>query len=395
MLHLAIPVVIAEIGWISMGIVDTVIVGPLGPAAIGAVGTGSTMFMGLMVFGMGMVLALDTFVAQSFGAGRIDDCHRWLFAGLQLAIVLSIILIVISLGGLSSAIYNEVLQFFVIVAALLPIVIVGLVDVGGWNGLMDSFKNTNVGEAGLHAFQGTSPGNVTNPIGSSWIGLVFGLGFVLSFGYWTTNFAEVQRALSAKNLSAAQRTPLIGAFLGFLLMVAVTWIFRRWRPSKLDHLFRRLQLLSAGLYSLGHGGNDAQKTMGIITGLLVASGQLKKFDVPLWVVLISHAAIALGTMFGGWRIVKTMGQKITKLKPVGGFCAETGGAITLFLATALGIPVSTTHTITGAIMGVGAAKKVSAVRWNVANGIILAWIITIPASGIIAALAYAAVGLFT
>ena len=137
-------------------------------------------------------------------------------------------------------------------------------------------------------------------------------------------------------------------------MVAVTWIFRRWHPFRLDQLFRRLQLLSAGLYSLGHGGNDAQKTMGIITGLLVASGYLTKFEVPLWVILISHAAIAFGTMFGGWRIVKTMGTKITKLQPFGGFCAETSGAITLVGATLWGIPVSTTHTITGAIIGVGA-----------------------------------------
>ena len=141
--------------------------------------------------------------------------------------------------------------------------------------------------------------------------------------------------------------PLMGALLGFFLMVAVTWIFRRWHPFRLDQLFRRLQLVSAGLYSLGHGGNDAQKTMGIITGLLVSGGYLKAFDVPLWVILISHAAIAFGTMFGGWRIVKTMGTKITKLQPFGGFCAETSGAITLVVATLLGIPVSTTHTITG------------------------------------------------
>jgi len=155
--------------------------------------------------------------------------------------------------------------------------------------------------------------------------------------------------------------PLMGLFVGFLLMVLVSWTFRRWHPFKLDQLFRRLQLVSAGLYSLGHGGNDAQKTMGIITGLLVSGGYLKTFDVPLWVILISHAAIALGTMFGGWRIVKTMGTKITKLQPMGGFCAETSGAITLFVATHLGIPVSTTHTITGAIIGVGATRRISAV----------------------------------
>ena len=182
--------------------------------------------------------------------------------------------------------------------------------------------------------------------------------------------------------------PLIGAFLGFFLMVAVTWIFRRWSPFRLDQLFRRLQLVSAGLYSLGHGGNDAQKTMGIITGTLVASGYLKTFEVPLWVILISHAAIAFGTMFGGWRIVKTMGTKITKLQPFGGFCAETSGAITLVGATLWGIPVSTTHTITGAIMGVGATRRLSAVKWGVAGRIVWAWVLTIPLAAGVAAVSY-------
>ena len=182
--------------------------------------------------------------------------------------------------------------------------------------------------------------------------------------------------------------PTIGAFLGFFLMVSVTWIFRRWHPSRLDRLFRRLQLVSAGLYSLGHGGNDAQKTMGIITGLLVASGQLKEFVVPLWVILISHAAIAFGTMFGGWRIVKTMGTRITKLQPFGGFCAETAGAITLVGATLGGIPVSTTHTITGAIIGVGATKRLSAVKWGVAGRIVWAWVLTIPIAAAVSAACY-------
>ena len=184
--------------------------------------------------------------------------------------------------------------------------------------------------------------------------------------------------------------PLIGAFLGFLLMVSVTWIFRRWHPFKLDQLFRRLQLLSAALYSLGHGGNDAQKTIGIIWMLLIATGHAGANDAspPTWTIVSCYTAIALGTMFGGWRIVKTMGQKITKLKPVGGFCAETGGALTLFLATFLGIPVSTTHTITGAIVGVGAAQRMSAVRWGVAGNIVWAWIFTIPASAFVAAIAY-------
>jgi PiT family inorganic phosphate transporter len=182
--------------------------------------------------------------------------------------------------------------------------------------------------------------------------------------------------------------PLMGMLVGFILMVSVTWMFRRWHPFKLDQVFRRLQLVSAGLYSLGHGGNDAQKTMGIITGLLVTGGYLDKFEVPFWVIMISHAAIAIGTMFGGWRIVKTMGTKITKLQPFGGFCAETSGAITLFVATRLGIPVSTTHTITGAIIGVGATRRFSAVKWGVAGGIVWAWVLTIPLSASVSALTY-------
>ena len=183
-------------------------------------------------------------------------------------------------------------------------------------------------------------------------------------------------------------SPAIGALLGFSFIVAVTWIFRRWHPFKLDQVFRRLQLLSAGLYSLGHGGNDAQKTMGIITGLLVASGQLSKFEVPLWVILASHAAIALGTMFGGWRIVKTMGTKITKLQPFSGFCAESAAAISIVGVTLAGIPVSTTHTITGAIVGVGAARRISAVKWGVAANIVWAWVLTIPLAAFMAAVCY-------
>jgi PiT family inorganic phosphate transporter len=182
--------------------------------------------------------------------------------------------------------------------------------------------------------------------------------------------------------------PLMGLVLGFFMMVMVTWIVRRWRPSRVDRQFRKLQLLSAAAYSLGHGGNDAQKTMGIITGLLVTSGYLTEFKVPLWVILLSHAAIALGTLFGGWRIVKTMGTKITKLQPVGGFCAETAGAITLMGATLAGIPVSTTHTITGAIVGVGSTRRLSAVKWGVAGRIVWAWVLTIPISAAIAAAAY-------
>ena len=182
-------------------------------------------------------------------------------------------------------------------------------------------------------------------------------------------------------------SPMLGMLLGATLMVIVSWLFRRTTPRRVDKWFRRLQLVSAGLYSLGHGGNDAQKTMGIIWMLLIAAGLSTSQDpIPIWVVITCYLAIGLGTLFGGWRIVKTMGQKITKLKPVGGFCAETGGAMTLFLATGLGIPVSTTHTITGAIVGVGSSQKMNSVRWGVAGGIVWAWVLTIPASALIAAL---------
>ena len=185
-------------------------------------------------------------------------------------------------------------------------------------------------------------------------------------------------------------SPTLGFILGSLLMVVVAWLFRRTTPIRVDNWFRRLQLVSAGLYSLGHGGNDAQKTIGIIWMLLIATGYTSATDAmpPGWVIWSCYIAIGLGTMFGGWRIVKTMGQKITKLKPVGGFCAETGGAMTLFLASWLGVPVSTTHTITGAIVGVGSTQRASAVRWGVAGNIVWAWIFTIPASAAVAAGAY-------
>ena len=185
-------------------------------------------------------------------------------------------------------------------------------------------------------------------------------------------------------------SPLLGFLLGSLMMLLVSWVFRRATPSRVDRWFRRMQLVSAGAYSLGHGGNDAQKTIGIIWMLLIATGYVSSVDKspPAWTVVSCYLAIGAGTMFGGWRIVKTMGQRITKLRPVGGFCAETGGAITLFLATALGIPVSTTHTITGAIVGVGSAQRASAVRWGVAGNIVWAWIFTIPASAFVAIVAY-------
>ena len=182
--------------------------------------------------------------------------------------------------------------------------------------------------------------------------------------------------------------PLLGMSLGFLLMVLIMWTFSRASPGRVDHWFRRLQLVSAAAYSLGHGGNDAQKTMGIIAGALFAGGFIPEFRIDLWVVLAAHGAIALGTLSGGWRIIHTMGSKITKLQPVGGFAAETAGAISLFTATHLGIPVSTTHTITGAIIGVGSIKRLSAVRWGIAGRIVWAWVLTIPASALIAALTY-------
>jgi PiT family inorganic phosphate transporter len=185
-------------------------------------------------------------------------------------------------------------------------------------------------------------------------------------------------------------SPILGFLLGSVMMVVVAWTFRRVRPSRIDKWFRRLQLISAGAYSLGHGGNDAQKTIGIIWMLLLATGYVSASDTspPTWTIVSCYLAIGAGTMFGGWRIVKTMGQKITKLKPVGGFCAETGGALTLFLATAMGVPVSTTHTITGAIVGVGSTQRASAVRWGVAGNIVWAWVLTIPASAFVAAIAY-------
>jgi PiT family inorganic phosphate transporter len=184
-------------------------------------------------------------------------------------------------------------------------------------------------------------------------------------------------------------SPLLGLMLGALLMIGVSWVFRRATPRRVDRWFRRLQLVSAALYSLGHGGNDAQKTMGIIWMLLIAAGLSASQDpLPFWVVILCYGVIALGTLFGGWRIVKTMGQRITPLKPVGGCCAETSGAVMLFVATGLGVPVSTTHTITGSIVGVGSVHNLSAVRWGVAGNIVIAWVLTIPCSAFIAGLAW-------
>ena len=193
-----------------------------------------------------------------------------------------------------------------------------------------------------------------------------------------------------KTVTFIPLAPLIGFIIALLLFVALAWAFRRWRPGTIEAIFRKLQLVSAALYSLGHGGNDAQKTMGVIVAVLIASGYMAADfeEIPWWIILSCHAAMALGTAFGGWRIVKTMGMKITKLTPPGGFCAETAGAITLFGATYLGIPVSTTHTITGSIIGVGATRSLNAVRWGIARRIVVAWLVTIPASAIVAAVTF-------
>jgi PiT family inorganic phosphate transporter len=206
--------------------------------------------------------------------------------------------------------------------------------------------------------------------------------------------AAVWSGLS-KTLAAIVLSPVIGFVLAMFLVAGVSWISVRSTPFTVDRAFRVLQFASASLYSLGHGGNDAQKTMGIIAVLLFSQGKLgTEFYVPFWVVLACQASMALGTLMGGWRIVRTMGLRLTKLTPMQGFCAETGGAITLFMATALGVPVSTTHTITGAIVGVGAARRASAVRWNVASSIVYAWVITIPAAALVAAVTYWAVSFF-
>jgi inorganic phosphate transporter, PiT family len=220
------------------------------------------------------------------------------------------------------------------------------------------------------------------------------VGGLIGAGWAKVGFSGIVWSGVSKTGAAIVLSPLTGFILALVLVLVVAWTFVRYTPYAVDSTFRNLQFVSASLYSLGHGGNDAQKTMGIIAVLLYSQGHLgSEFQVPFWVVLTCQAAMGLGTLMGGWRIVKTMGSRITRLTPVQGFCAETGGAITLFAATYLGIPVSTTHTITGSIIGVGAARKVSSVRWNVTYDIVLAWIITIPASAAIAALFYWIAGL--
>ena len=221
------------------------------------------------------------------------------------------------------------------------------------------------------------------------------VGGILGAGTAKAGFGVIVWSGLGKTLVAIVLSPAIGLLLALVLVAIVSWIFARTTPFVVDSTFRWLQFVSASLYSLGHGGNDAQKTMGIIAVLLYSQGLLEGgFHVPYWVVLSCQVAMALGTLFGGWRIVRTMGSKITRLTPVQGFCAETGGAITLFLATWLGVPVSTTHTITGAIVGVGAARRASAVRWGVAGDIVIAWVVTLPASAIVAALTYLAAQAF-
>lgn len=215
------------------------------------------------------------------------------------------------------------------------------------------------------------------------------IGGLVGAGVAKAGFSAVVVDGVRKTVTTMVISPLLGLILGFMLMVIVLWAFRNSQPLTVDRLFRKLQLVSAAFYSLGHGGNDAQKTMGVLTVLLMSAGVFKgDFEVPWWVIITCHAAIGLGTLFGGWRIVHTMGSKITKLKPVGGFCAESAGAITLALNSYFGLPVSTTHVITGAIMGVGSTRRLSAVRWGITGSIVFAWILTIPAAATVASLIY-------
>jgi inorganic phosphate transporter, PiT family len=221
------------------------------------------------------------------------------------------------------------------------------------------------------------------------------IGALVGSGVAHVGFGAIVWSGLGKTAAAIVLSPLTGMVIALLLVLIVSWSFLQVAPARVDGLFRKIQFLSASLYSLGHGGNDAQKTMGIIAALLYAHGWLSgSFHVPLWVVVACNGAMALGTLLGGWRIVRTMGSRITRLAPVQGVCAETAGSITLFLATGLGIPVSTTHTITGAIVGVGAARRTSAVRWNVAQQIVVAWVITMPAAGMMGALFYELARLF-
>ena len=271
-------------------------------------------------------------------------------------------------------------------------------DPGGCSAPSSCFDSPQPGDLGAHFQQNVSdfrvmPGSPpANPVAPGQPATVsFNVRYIDNAGFGALKWSSL-----VKTLAFIPLAPVIGAAVGFSLMLAVYWIFRNWRPAGVDRLFRRGQLFSAAAYSLGHGGNDAQKTMGVILALLIASGHFSKdvkldlFDLhTLWIILACHAAMALGTAFGGWRIVRTMGMKITKLRPVGGFCAETSGAFMLFFATWASIPVSTTHTITGSIIGVGATRKLAGIRWGVAGRIVWAWILTIPASAAVAAGMYA------
>lgn len=252
------------------------------------------------------------------------------------------------------------------------VILSGLIGAIAWN-LLTWFYG--IPSSSSHALMGGYAGAALAKVGLT-VGLGE-LGNVLVWSGWLTTVAFIVIA------------PMLGLVLGYLLMILVFWLFRHSTPKKMDRWFRSLQLLSSGLFSYSHGANDAQKTMGIITGVLVTAGYLKAFEVQWWVVLAAHAAIALGTMSGGWRIVHTMGAKLTRLKPRGGFCAETAGAIAILFPTYLKIPVSTTHVITGAIAGVGSIQRLKAVRWGLATNILWAWILTLPASAAVGAISFA------
>jgi PiT family inorganic phosphate transporter len=326
---------------------------------------GLEMSLGVLVFLVALALAFDFMnglhdaansIATVVSTGVLKPHHAVAFAAFfNFAAIFVFHLKVASTVG-KGIVDPEIVDHYVIFGAL-----VGAIS---WNGITWYF---GLPSSSSHALIGGLIGAAVAKVGFSSL-VASGIGKTVAFIFIS---------------------PVMGFVLGGLLLVAVSWLFRRTPPARIDRWFRRLQLASAGAYSLGHGGNDAQKTIGIIWVLLIAAGSLGPDEtVPNWVIVSCYTAIAMGTFFGGWRIVKTMGQRITKLQPVHGFCAETGGAITLFVATAMGIPVSTTHTITGAIVGVGSTRKFSAVRWGVAGNIVWAWIFTIPASAFIAAVSW-------
>jgi PiT family inorganic phosphate transporter len=326
---------------------------------------GLEMSVGVLVFLVALALAFDFMnglhdaansIATVVSTGVLKPHHAVAFAAFfNFAAIFVFHLKVASTVG-KGIVDPEIVDHYVIFGAL-----VGAIS---WNGITWYF---GLPSSSSHALIGGLIGAAVAKIGFSSL-VASGIGKTVAFIFIS---------------------PVMGFVLGGLLLVAVSWLFRRTPPARIDRWFRRFQLASAGAYSLGHGGNDAQKTIGIIWVLLIAAGSLGPEETaPTWVIVSCYTAIAMGTFFGGWRIVKTMGQRITKLQPVHGFCAETGGAITLFAATAMGIPVSTTHTITGAIVGVGSTRRFSAVRWGVAGNIVWAWIFTIPASAFIAAVSW-------